>query len=342
MTGAEPLSARGIALCFDPDCGMLRDLTITDGDQRIRPLHRVPWADEDLPVDTLPHLRRMEGDFLCAPFGDGGGTAPMLHGHPANGLWTVAPRGDGAALTATLPDPVQGARLTRTLHLRDGHPFVYQRHVFDGGEGTISVANHAMVSLPDGGLLSFSPKASFRTPAIAPEPDPARGRSALAYPARSADPAAFPAALGGTVDLTRYPFRPGHEDFVVATEAPDRGFGWTAVVRPVQGDVYLSLRDPRSLPHTMLWHSDAGRDHAPWSSRHRACLGVEEGNAPHMLGEAGGLVLGRLDIRHAIGAIAWPSGARVTDVTAGTGTLTVTGADGSRRTVPFDLSHLHP
>lgn len=337
------LRAEGIEARLDPDCGMLRGIAVRDQGRELRPMHRVQWAGEDMPEGSLPHLREMEGDFFCAPFADGGGTAPLLHGHPANGRWEVAARADGSgALVAVLAGKAQGARVTKRLTLRDGHPFLYQAHLFEGGQGTISVANHAMVSLPNGGLISFSPKAHFRTPEGAPEPDAARGRSALAYPALAREPREFPARGGGTLDLTRYPFCAGHEDFVVATEAAGRVFGWTAVVRLGFGELYLSLRDPGMLPNTMLWHSDGGRDYAPWSGRHRACLGIEEGHAPHMLGEAGGLPLaGRLDIRHAIGVIAWPTEARVADVVARDGQLIVTGQDGASRAVPFDLGHLY-
>lgn len=336
------LAALGAEVWLDPACGMLRGLTVQDQGRSLRPLHRVPWAEEALSPDTLPHLRQMEGDFFCAPFADGGGVTQLFHGHPANGEWQVAHRADGSAwLTAILTQTVQGARVSKSLHLLDGHPFLYQRHLFEGGHGTISVANHAMVSLPNGGRLSFSPKAHFRTPDAPPEPDPTRGRSALAYPALSRDPTAFPAASGGTLDLTRYPFLPLHEDIVVATEAAGRRLGWAAVVRLGLGEVYLSLRDPGLLPITMLWHSDGGRDYAPWSGRHRACLGVEEGNAPHILGEAGGLPLGHLDIRHATGVIAWPSEERVQDVVAEDGQLIITGEAGAQRSVPFDLGHLY-
>ncbi|MGL4238382.1 hypothetical protein [Tabrizicola sp.] len=336
------LSARGIDLGFDPDCGFICDLTVHDEGRSVQPMHRVPWIGETLPSDTSPHLHRMQGDFFCAPFADGGGTAPIPHGWPANAFWSITAHGP-QMLEARLVRDVEGATVTKKLTLQDGHPFVYQSHRLDGGSGTLSVANHAMVTLPDGGLISFSPKTSFRTPSQPPESDPACGRSALAYPAIASDPRAFPAADGGTLDLTRYPFRPGHEDFVVATEAPGSPLGWTAVVRLGRGDLYLSLHNPAQLPMTMLWHSDGGRDYAPWSGRHRACLGVEEGFAPHMLGEEGGLALGgSLDIRHAIGCIAWPSEARVTQVAAAVDSLTVTGETGESRSVPFDLSHLFP
>ena len=335
------LAATGISLAMDADCGMLCDLAITEGNQVLRPMHMVPWLGEDLPHGTPPHLRRMQGDFFCAPFGNGGGAAPIAHGWPANGHWVTAPRTDRAVLTAQLAEPVQGATVTKHLRVVPGHPFLYQAHVFTGGQGTISAANHAMVALPNGGLISVSPKRDFRTPDTPLESDPTRGRSALVYPATATDPTQFPAANGGTLDLMRYPFLTGHEDFVVATEAEGTPLGWTAVVRLGFGQVYLSLRNPVQLPTTMLWQSDGGRDYVPWSGRHRACLGVEEGFAPNMLGQAGGFALGgTVDIRHVIGAIAWPTEARVTAVTATTDSLTVQGADGSQKTVPFDLAHL--
>jgi len=336
------LAASGISARFEPDCGFVGDLVIDDDGHRIAPLHRAPWIGEAMPPDLPPHLARLQGDFFCAPFGDGGGDAPVLHGWTANGLWQIQDRArDSAKLVAALDRDVQGARVTKRLCLRPGHPFLYQSHRFEGGHGPLSAANHAMLALPDGGLLSFSAKSVFRTPDTALEADPARGCSALEYPAASADPRVFPRADGGSADLTRYPVAPGHEDFVVGIEAGDSPLGWTAVVLQRQGALFLSLRDPQQLPMTMLWFSDGGRDYAPWSGRHRNCLGVEEGCAPHMLGAPGGLTLGdRLDIRHAIGAIAWPTEERVSAVRVSEGSLEVTGEGGHQRRVPFDSGHL--
>lgn len=348
--GEHRLEASAALLRLDPDGGLIRGFEVRDAGRRIAPLHRAPWAGSPIPRGLPPHLTRLEGDFFCAPFADGGGAAPVLHGWPGNGRWEVGAGDAGPPeLVARLERQVQGARVEKRLRLIDGHPFLYQSHRFLGGAGALSAANHAMVALPGGGRLSFSPKRVFRTPAAAPEPDPARGRSCLAYPAAAADPRAFPAAGGGTVDLTRYPWGPAHEDFVIALEAEDHGrdraLGWTAVVRLGRGDAFLSLRNARQLPMTMLWHSNGGRDYAPWSSRHRACLGVEEGRAPHMLGEEGGFALspgGVLDIRHAIGAIAWPGEAPISRVAAAGGVLRIEGEDGAVREVPFDVDHLFP
>ena len=245
---------------------------------------------------------------------------------------------------------VLGARVFKEFTLRDGHPFLYQRHVFEGGSGTLPVANHAMVSLPQGGLIHASPKKYWETPGEAVEPAP--GRSALLYPARGHDPRAFPGAAG-PVDIARYPFGPMHEDFVAGVEAGAKEgggrLGWTAVTRPVEGDLFLSLRDARALPMTMLWHSNGGRDHAPWSGRHRGCLGVEEGIAGHMLGLSGGdgrmagIALapdGAVEVRHVIGCVDWPSGEGVASVVEDGDAVEVRGVGGAHRRLPFRAGFL--
>ena len=117
----------------------------------------------------------------------------------------------------------------------------------------------------------------------------------------------------------------------------------SAVTRPARGDLYLSLRNPRALPMTMLWHSNGGRDYAPWNGRHFGCLGVEEGIAPHLI-DAPDLTApslgGQLEIRHITGAIAWPTGAPVATIEAQGDSLRITGEDGTSRSLPFDPTFL--
>lgn len=355
MTETIAFQAAGIHAGFEPGCGYLTDLAVTDEGARIMPLHAAPWAGEALPPGAPRHQARLRGDFFCAPFGrDLGG----LHGPTANGDWRVTLREPGL-LRAVLEPAVMGATLVKELSVEDGHPFVYQRHLFIGGAGALAVANHAMISLPTGGKLSFSRKRWFETPGAAPESDPARGRSALAYPQRSEDGAEFPGADGTPVNLHRYPWGPRHEDFVVAVEEPSSRLGWTAVVRPEQGDLILSLRDPRQLPMTMLWHSNGGRDYAPWNGRHLGCLGIEEGVAlpqlglssretPDPLSAAGQpplLVLqpqGTVEVRHVLGALHWPTGQAVAGVMLEDEILTVTGDWGAERRVPIRGQWLTP
>ncbi len=343
-------SAQDIRFGFDARTGLLDGFTVTDQGREIAPLHRAPWVGtgEPMPPDAGPLMATLGGDFFCAPFA-GREDGSALHGWPANTPWTIVHE-SGGTLRAVLSRGVSGATVVKELAVRDGQAFVYQRHVFVGGVGRVAVANHANVSLPNGGLIRTSRKSHWESPRSPLEGDPARGRSALSYPARSNDPAAFP-GLDGPSDLTRYPWNPRHEDFAIGVEARGHRLGWTAVTRPTEGDLYLSLRDARRLPMTMFWHSNGGRDYAPWSGRHLGCLGIEEGAADHMLGlstEAdlsgpGALSLSldvTAEVRHVIGAIAWPSSEPVTEVREEGDAILVRGEGGAERRLPFRAGFL--
>lgn len=342
------IEAQGIAFDFRAETGLLDGFTVTDDERSIAPLHRAPWVDtdEEMPEGEAPLMARLGGDFFCAPFASSAEGSP-LHGWPANTPWRVT-RADAGVLEAELERPVLGANLTKRLTLNDGHPFVYQSHRFTGGSGRITFANHANVSVKNGALIRTSPKRVWETPNTQQEPDPSRGRSALVSPAQSVDPRVFP-GTDGPVDLTRYPWNPRHEDFVIGVEAHGHALGWTAVTRPKEGDLFLSLRNPRILPMTMLWHSNGGRDYPPWSSRHFGCLGVEEGAAENMLSlstEAdltgpGALTLGGdVEVRHVIGAIAWPTGEPVGSIDLDDHAVTIAGEGGAVRRVPLNVAFL--
>ena len=339
--------ARGIGFQFSPQCGIVSAFVVQDQGRQISMMHRAPWVGSNitLPPGAPPHQAYLEGDFFCAPFSDASADNAPLHGWPANGLWQIYDETDATSLRCVLTQTVMGATVEKHLSLTDDHPFLYQCHRFTGGQGAISAANHAMISLPNGGVLRFSPKRWFGTPADAPETDPARGRSSLRYPARSDDPATFPAKDVGVVDLTNYPYGPAHEDFVIAVEQENSHLGWTAVTRPIEGDLYLSLRHPRKLPMTMLWHSNGGRDYAPWNGCHRGCLGIEDGVAWPLIkgsvpyaGQVASVKLapvGETDVRHITGCIAWPTGEAVHDVRLADDELTVIGEQGAQRILPI-------
>ena len=150
----------------------------------------------------------------------------------------------GSVARYALQKDILGARLVKEITLRDGHPFVYQRHIFEGGEGAISVASHAMTKFATRGKLSFSPKAYGEAPPNPQESDPARGRSALAYPSHFEDLTKVPLKDGGTTSIRSYPIASRHEDFVMLVEAKGRSFGWAAAVREDAGDIVLSLKKP--------------------------------------------------------------------------------------------------
>lgn len=350
MPTLHPMAARGIRVVFDMAQGQLARFEVTRGSRILAPFARVPWADTPDPGFDLPdaqaHLRRMSGDFFCAPFCRDDVSDGPFHGWSANASWELVDSTrlpDGLRARFRLGQTIAGAVVEKTWVLRDDHPFLYQRHDFIGGSGAVPVAHHVMVDLRTGGDLRFSPKLWAETPATEVEP----GRSLLAYPASSADLAAFP-GKSGPVDLTRYPIGQRHEDFAMLVDDPAQVIGWATATRPAYADAAVLLKRVADLPQTMLWFSNGGRDAEPWCGRHVGVLGIEEACAlsaqgwfaaivPNYLSERGIPTAINLSVAPVV-SISTVMGAVATDTRAGL-TLTVVGdrvhfSDGG--TAPFD------
>ena len=352
------VEVEGISVGVTPLGGMLEGLVIERDGRRIAPLHRAPWVGRpgEVPPDAAPHLAVLEGDFFCAPFGRTDEEGVAAHGWPANGTWAEVGRGtapDGAVTARfELAEKVRGASVVKELTLRPGQPVVYQRHLLTGGEGAIPIAHHAMIRVPGGARLSFSPKDFGATPATPQESDPARGRSILGHPQRFASLAAVALADGTTRDLRRYPWEEGHEDFLSLFDPPDARIGWSAAVATADGFVFFAVKDAQLLPQTSLWMSNA-RPLLPAlvlaphrGARHRGelhplrrrppRLGGAERAHPRRLPHRGRARRrgGRaLRARRHPGARGW---SEIADIGLGTGEITIRDRGGDARTLPFD------
>ena len=358
------INAAGVSLTLDTAVGHIRKLAIERDGKQIQPLHVAPWVDDPAignDPTILPNLKFLAGDFFCAPFGTSDVEEAPSHGWPANSAWTLLGEArvhGGVTAQFELMREVMGAKLVKEITLRDGHPFAYQRHIFSGGRGAISVASHAMTQFQGEGRISFSPKAFGELPETEQESDPKRGRSLFAKGRRFIDLSKMPMSDGGTVDLHRYPVAEAHEDFVMLVEARDSTLGWTAAVRPAAGDIMLSLKSPRDFPVTFLWFSNGGRFYPPWNRRHLGVLGIEEGRAfsvnghaasiaPNPLSEAGiptSLTLnadGTVEVCHVVGGLPRPIGwSSVRSVESVGNALTLIDDSGATLTVPFERSFL--
>lgn len=353
------ISAAGISVSIDLSVGHVADFAVEAEGRVLRPLHRAPWIDEpDLPQDIAAGLARLSGDFLCAPFSKSDVEEAPGHGWPANSSWTVtanAATPDGWQAELRLDRPVMGAAVEKILILRDGHPFLYQKHRFVGGHGELPVAHHVMGAMSRGGRLAFSPKRFAETPDQSLEPDPARGRYLFAYPARVDDLTAFPTREGDVTDLAVYRDADRREDFVILAEADHGGPGWTALAREAEQDLLLVLKNAEELPVTMLWYSNGGRDYAPWNGRHLGVLGIEDGrtavghrasigdNSLKRSGIPTSFTLDRkrpVTFRHVIGAVTDAAGSPPVTLAPGDGVLTLTFDDGREMSVPFDTAFL--
>jgi hypothetical protein len=346
------IAADGIAVAFDPTGGVIDDVIITcERGAQLRPLHKAPWtSDRDALPQSIPLIeQKLAGDFFCAPFAVSRPDVP-LHGWTANGDWQrVNCTKPGASVGLyNLRQQVEGARVTKEIKLRPGHPVVYQTHTLFGGTGHIPVAHHAMLHVPGGARLSFSEKSSGRTGLSAPETDPDKGRSILAYPQGFASLTSVRRSDGTFTDATFYPFSENHEDVVVLTEKPGAPIGWSAAVAARDGFVFFGVKDAFMLPQTVLWMSDGGRYYEPWRGRHTAVIGIEEAAVGFHLPENAFLPTGvdlapgrTATLRYAFGAMPVPDGwTRVADITVSQGHITLTDASGDSRALPFDTEFL--
>lgn len=245
------------------------------GEHAASPYSLAPWlpGEVDGVGDLLDVLR---GDFWCLPFGaqpDG-----PAHGDPACAVWTVQ-RQSADAVTLAIHASDSGARIAKTVSVREGQSALFQEILIGGLQGAYPYGTHPILdfsSLPPGSVrLSTSPM-RWMSVFDGVFSDPAMGEHQVLQPSAAfTDLAAVPRMDGTTADISRYPLGEHHEDLVMLCNEPDAGpLGWTAASAP--GMTWFALKDVRDFPSTLFWMSNGGRSQAPWSSRHVGRIGIED------------------------------------------------------------------
>jgi hypothetical protein len=267
-----------VSLRITREGGMLASVAFQLGDRIVSPYSLSPWKPDEIDAELPVLLKNLRGDFFCLPFGPQENGLP--HGVTANGAWSLVSETEDS-LTLGIDASDVAAKVTKTISLRTGQTAIYYEHRISGLEGDFSYGNHPILDLtgiPEGGArVSVSP---FRWASVYPEvfSNPADGaRQALKIGAVFSDLSEVPLAEGGTTNLTRYPARAGNDDLVmmVSEDATrEQPFAWTAVA--LDGYVWFSLKNPADFPATLFWLSNGGRSAAPWESRHRGRLGIED------------------------------------------------------------------
>lgn len=341
-------------LLFDPEIGNIRLLQFTYGGRSLEPLNSAPWVDDEtLDNDLCPVERKLSGDFFCAPFGKSDIEEFPTHGWSANSRWSeLSQYADKIKLG--LDRRIMGAKLTKVLRLSPDAPLLYQEHFITGGTGGLTVAHHPMVHIKSHAIASFSPKkiALTQTNILG------QGPNKLASSAKSFNLHAFPAVDGSVVDLTQLPISDGHEDFVTLVEAGDSKLGWTAIVRESEDDIFFVLKNSETLPITMLWHFNGGRDYPPWNGGHTGVLGIEDGCAAGSAGHSAALKENDISnfgvttclklsegkthrIAHVLGAVSRPSGwKKIANITIEQSQLIITNTEGNQLKMPYDTKFL--
>ena len=345
--------------------GMLGPVTFRLADGRnVQPFAVAPWAREKIDAALPPLLHALRGDFFCAPFGGNGtpwrGEKHPPHGESANRDWTpvaLERTREATTLHLRLATQVRPGVIDKRVTVRTGHNAIYCEHTLNGFTGPMALGTHPCLHVPgpDGAaLVSVGGWAEGRVLPVPFENPAAGGYSSLRPGAEFAALDAVPLANGGTTDLTRYPARAGFDDLVMLLGKPGRSLGWSAVTFPKDGWVFLQLKNPEVLRHTILWHSHGGRHYAPWNGRHRHVLGLEEttsyfhfGQAesakPNPLSRAGYPTTVKLSpksplrVAHIFAVAAIPRGFDiVADVTPVTDGILLTAKNGRTVTIPLD------
>jgi len=241
----------------------------------VSPMSVAPWLPEEVHSSQHPPvLRLLRGDFFCFPFGMANGSLPD-HGRTANENWELK---EASVLSLTLFQELAHNKgsIQKRISLEPEERAVYQEHLIQGLQGRYSYGYHAMLDFSSLQKKGFFNCGALKWGQVKPGEftNPAIGEYSCLQPgAAISDLERVPLANGGYTNLHEYPSREGFEDLVMLSQEHG-SFAWNAAT--MDGYVWLSLKNPRTLPCTLLWFSNGGRHQAPWSGRHRARLGIEE------------------------------------------------------------------
>lgn len=273
-----------VEACLTREGGHLAPVRFHTSRGVVQPYAIAPWATQADKVAMEPPLKYLRGDFFCAPFGGNDspwqGERHSAHGETACAPWaceSIRREGSRVELVARMQTTVRPGTVTKRICLLDGETNVYCSHRLEGLEGPMPLGHHAMLRFDQSaGQIALSP---FRYAQVCPtafEQPALGGYNALKTGAKFRSLRSVPLAAGGHADLSVYPAREGFEDLVMLCARDTGQPAWSAVVFPEQGWMWFSIKAPRLLASTVLWHSNGGRHYPPWSGRHRRVLGIEE------------------------------------------------------------------
>ena len=304
------------ALAWDHGClslqrlaGMLGPVTflLPDGRQ-ISPLQIAPWF-ADPRRETLPGvLRRLRGEWPCAPFGadaprnlpegwaaDGEtfAGADLAHGLCSHLDWDWIDAPEGAlALQLDYPEPHPLSRVTRRVTPVVDAPAIDIEFTVEARRAcALPLGLHPTFRAPTlPGGLRLEPALYDHVRSFPGDLEP--GAAMFAPDVRFDRLEHAPRRGGGEVDATRPPFAANIEDLLQIV-----GIDGAMTLHYLDEGFRATLSwNPEHFPSLLLWFSNQGRKAYPWSGRHRA-LGVEPVVSAFDLGPA--VANGRNPIRDA-------------------------------------------
>ncbi|WP_233857688.1 hypothetical protein [Paraburkholderia sp. HD33-4] len=267
--------------------GMLAPVRFDLGSGRSVSPMQVAWEDDGSQVGLMRALR---GEWPCLPFGmvDAPANLPAelarhkaddgwVHGYGANHMWESVEQGDHSlTLRITYPKDSAIERLERTIEADPDAPALkVSLTVFARRDAVLPFALHPTFAVPVSGVeILACPFEAIHTYPVPQEPGVSR-----VIPNRSVASLQRIPTTQGPMDATCLPMVDKTEELlqIAGCEPP-------FVLRYVeqQADVFLDW-NAEELPDALLWISNGGRAHKPWSGHHYA-VGVEPANSFYDLG----------------------------------------------------------
>lgn len=260
--------------------GMLAPLCfVLPGGKTVSPLQVAPWGVDNDPA-LAGVLRRLRGEWPCLPYGasrppqdlPAGWTGHAAedhwdHGYTANHDWHLLSHTE-EELVVAVDYPADSAieRLVRSVRPnRQAASIEVLLTIHVRKPVQLPLALHPTFAVPPSGVEITAASNSVFSYPIPTEP----GVSRLVPNTCAASLDAMP-TRDGTQSFTRLPLPHATEELMqmVGCKPP-----FTLRYHEAQVDVQLDW-DTAVLPDALIWISNAGRSHAPWSSRHYA-LGIE-------------------------------------------------------------------
>lgn len=272
------LKTADVSLAVTRQGGHMAPVTFHLASGDFSPYALAPWTPDECDTAMPDLLKQLRGDFFCLPFGSQKSGPP--HGDSANSVWECCAV-TSQAITLQCVSSSPEATIKKHIALKTGHHALYISHEISGLSGSYNYGNHPILDFSslgeNQGRVAISP---YRWASVYPGQfaNPAAGEvGILENGAVFSDISAVPLADGGTIDLTKYPSLPGHEDLVMMVSkpsSPEQPFAWSAVT--YDDTVWFALKLVEDFPATLFWISNGGRSAHPWESRHCARLGIEE------------------------------------------------------------------
>lgn len=252
------------------------------GGRSVSPLHVAPWEDD---VHRPGLMRALRGEWPCLPFGMVDvptGLPPdfrirdadddWAHGYGANHMWQLVEQSDRMlTLQIAYPSGSEIERLERKIEVEPDAPaLVVSLTVHARRDVNLPFALHPTFAVPVGGveILACEYQAIYSYP-VPPEPGVSR-----ILPNNTISTLKEIPTTQGLMDVTRLPLPETTEELLQIAECKP-----PFVLRYPEQHADVSLDwNAEELPDALLWISNGGRTHEPWSGRHFA-VGVEPANS---------------------------------------------------------------